>query len=133
MLKYVLSKNRLFIEEIDNDVLTQDVYTVDGDLEQEILYKLSQGGYELGVINEVLQAIPIKKYVSEFYTQAEINNTSLLFLNQTDWLSSKYVDTVIINKTLTEEQFTDKYKDLIEQREQARSKIQDLSLLQKWQ
>lgn len=133
MLKYVLSKNRLFIEEIDNDVLTQDVYTVDGDLEQEILYKLSQGGYELGIINEVLQAIPIKKYVPEFYTQAEINNTSLLFLNQTDWLSSKYVDTVIINKTLTEEQFTDKYKDLIEQREQARSKIQDLSLLQKWQ
>lgn len=133
MLKYVLSKGRLFIDEIDNGVIEEsDIYIADGIQEQEIEAKLAQGGYELGVKNGILQAVPIARYIPEFYQQSETNDKALAFLNKTDWISNKYVDTVVINKTLSEDEFLEKYGDILTQRQQARDQVQDLDALKIW-
>jgi len=129
MLKYVLSKGRLFIDEIDQDIPESDIYIADGEKEKEIEEKLSRGGYELGVKNGLLEAVPIKKYIPEFYQQAEINEKALALLNRTDWISNKYTDTVIINKTLTESEFLEKYGEILSARQDARDQIKDLTEL----
>lgn len=132
MLKYVLSKKRLYIQEIDHSIQDSDIYTADGAAEQEITVKLSQGGYELGVVDGVLQAVPIKKYIPEFYQQVETNEKALTFLQNTDWISNKYIDTVIINKTLSDAEFLQKYQSILTERQQARDQIVDLTNLKTW-
>lgn len=129
MLKYVLSKGRLFIDEIDQNIPKSDIYIAEGEKEKEIEKKLAQGGYELGVINSSLEAVPIKRYIPEFYQQAEINEKALALLNRTDWISNKYTDTVIINKTLTESEFVEKYGEILAARQNARDQIKDLTTL----
>lgn len=133
MLKYVLSKGRLFIDEIDQDIPRSDIYIADGEKEKEIELKLSRGGYELGVRNGLLEAVPIKKYIPEFYQQAEINEKALALLGGTDWISNKYTDTVIINKTLSEEEFLEKYGEILLSRQNARDQIKDLNDLKIWE
>lgn len=132
MLKYVLSKKRLYIHELDQDVLPGDIYTADGAVEQEIQNKLTQGGYELGVVDGALQAVPIKKYIPEFYEQVEINERAIAFLEQTDWISNKYIDTVVINKTLTESEFLQKYQEILTERQSSRDQVKDLVSLKVW-
>jgi hypothetical protein len=133
MLKYVLSKQRLYIDEIDQNVAMQDIYIADGESEKDILDKLSKGGYELGVIDNALLAVPIKKYIPEFYQQIELNQQALDFLEQTDWVSSKYIDTVLANKLLSESEFLEKYQDVLNQRQDARQQIKSTDVLKVWQ
>ena len=46
---------------------------------------------------------------------------ALSYLNSTDWIKSKYIELVVMKKTMTEEEFNVKYSDELLKMDEARS------------
>lgn len=51
------------------------------------------------------------------------NYVNLEYLRSTDWVASKYTDEVVVLKSMTEEEFSEKYSGILEKRKNAREAI----------
>jgi organic radical activating enzyme len=129
MYIYNIKENRPFIKELDENAVSEnDLIIVEGEEYISLMDTIKKGGYEIGIENNKVVPVPIKKYAQEIYDQLEQNSKNLEFLKSTDWIMNKYIDVVIVSKNMTDEDFNKKYFDIIHKRQIARDSIIELEL-----
>jgi hypothetical protein len=86
-----------------------------GNAEREVILKWIEAGNtpEPEFTDEELASIQKSKTVSDART----------LLASTDWAMAKYIDLVVVQKRMTEDEFNTKYADVLKQRNDAREAL----------
>ena len=95
----------------------------------EIIATQEELSYALSVLGEEFTKEELESKIQEFHTN-KFNEQSLVeakqYLQDTGWVWEKYNRNVLVLKNTTNEEFAEKYADIIEKQEESRLLIKEL-------